>query len=313
MLTYIVRRVLYIIPITFGVTLITFVLFNLVGGNPVLAKVGRHGSEREIKVMEHELGLDLPKTQQYFFFLKQCVTMDFGRSWSTEQRISEMFKEGMGPSLSLAIPAFATSVMLSILTSLILMFFRNSPIDKIMVVLCLAGISVSILVYTIAFQYIFAFDWGMFPISGYDTSFAGRWYYLMLPGIIWIITSLGQDVLLYRTIMLDEVFQDYVRTARAKGLTEKVVMLKHVLKNAMIPIITNVLLEIPFLYLGSIVLESFFGIPGLGNMLAQALFNSDFPVIKAMTFYGTVLYIIFNLISDVMYALVDPRVKLGAD
>jgi peptide/nickel transport system permease protein len=151
----------------------------------------------------------------------------------------------------------------------------------------------------------------MFPISGYDASWTGRWYYLLLPGFIWIITQLGTDVLLYRTVMLDEIFQDYVRTARAKGLAEKSVLLKHVLKNAMIPIITNVVLEVPFLYLGSLVLEAFFGIPGLGNMLAQAIFASDFPVIKAMTFFGTLLYIIFNLISDIMYAWADPRVKLG--
>ena len=311
MLTYIVRRVLYIIPITLGVTLITFVLFNLVGGNPVLQKIGKHGSEQEIKIMEHELGLDLPKPEQYLFYLKQCLTLDFGRSWNTQQKITDMFMDGVGPSLSLAVPAFGTSVVLSILIAVLLMFFRNSIMDKIMVVTCLAGISVSILVYTISFQYVFSYQLGMFPISGYDASWTGRWYYLLLPGFIWIITQLGTDVLLYRTVMLDEIFQDYVRTARAKGLAEKSVLLKHVLKNAMIPIITNVVLEVPFLYLGSLVLEAFFGIPGLGNMLAQAIFASDFPVIKAMTFFGTLLYIIFNLISDIMYAWADPRVKLG--
>ena len=132
----------------------------------------------------------------------------------------------------------------------------------------------------------------------------------MLPMFIWVITSLGSDVLLYRTIMLDEIFQDYVRTARAKGLTERIVLYKHVLKNAMIPIITNVVLEIPFLYTGSLLLENFFGIPGLGGMTVQALNNADFPVIKAMTFIGSLLYVAFNLISDLCYALVDPRIKL---
>jgi peptide/nickel transport system permease protein len=160
-------------------------------------------------------------------------------------------------------------------------------------------------------QYVLAYKFSWFPVTGYDPSWDGRWQFLFLPWIIWIITQIGSDVLLYRTVMLDEVFQDYVRTARAKGLAERIVLLKHVLKNAMIPIITNVVLEIPFLYTGSILLENFFGIPGLGNMMVQALNNADFPVIKAMTFIGTVLYIIANLVSDVCYAMVDPRIKLG--
>jgi len=310
MLSYIIRRVLYVIPVLFGVTLITFVLFNLVGGNPVYQKLGKHGSEAEVRILSHEMGLDLPLAQQYLFFLKQCVTFDFGRSWSTNQQIGEMISNGIGPSLSLTVPAFVTSVLLSIVVSLALMFFRNTAIDRGIVVICLAGISISMLVYIIFFQYFLSYKAGIFPISGYDSGLVSRWRYLLLPGIIWIIVSLGADVLLYRTVMLDEVFQDYVRTARAKGLSEKFVLFKHVLKNAMIPIITNVVLEIPFLYTGSLLLENFFGIPGLGGMTVQALNNSDFPVIKAMTYIGSILYVGFNLISDICYAWVDPRVKL---
>jgi peptide/nickel transport system permease protein len=310
MLAYVVRRTLYVIPVVLGVTLITFILFNIVGGNPVYQKLGKHGSEAEIKILTHEMGLDLPLTQQYVFYLKQCITFDFGRSWSTNQKISSMISAGIGPSLSLAIPAFAASVLLSIAIALGLAFFRNSIIDRLMVITSLAGISISLLVYIIFFQYFLSYKLGMFPISGYDTSWSGRWEYLLLPGIIWIITSLGNEVLLYRTIILDEIFQDYVRTARAKGLTEKMVLFKHVLKNAMIPIITNVVLEIPFLYTGSLLLENFFGIPGLGGMTVQALANSDFPVIKTMTYVGSLLYVLFNLISDLSYALVDPRIEL---
>lgn len=312
MLAYIVRRILYVFPVVVGVTLITFVLFNLVGGDPVLQKLGKHGSVEEAKILRHEMGLDLPLVEQYFFFLKQCITFDFGRSWSTQQTIGSMISAGIGPSLSLAIPAFATSVLLSILIALVLAFFRNSFIDKALVVTCLAGISVSLLVYIIAFQYILSYKMGMFPISGYEAGWTERWPYLLLPGIIWIVTSLGNDVLLYRTIVLDEIYQDYVRTARAKGLAEKFVLFKHVLKNAMIPIITNVVLEIPFLYTGSLLLENFFGIPGLGGMTVQALTSSDFPVIKAMTYVGSLLYVLFNLVSDLCYAFVDPRIKLGA-
>ncbi|MCC6276796.1 MAG: ABC transporter permease [Oligoflexia bacterium] len=310
MLTYIARRILYVIPILFGVTLITFVLFNLVGGNPVYQKLGKHGSEAEIQLLSKELGLDRPLHEQYLFFLKQCVTLDFGRSWSSNQKITDMLSNGIGASLSLTVPAFTISVLLSILIALGAAFFRGTIIDRGLVVFCLAGMSISMLVYIIFFQYMFSFRLGVFPITGYDPSLAGRWTYLILPMIIWIVVSLGSDILLYRTIMLDEIFQDYVRTARAKGLSEKVVMLKHVLKNAMIPIITNIVLEIPFLYTGSLLLEAFFGIPGLGGMTVQALYNSDFPVIKAMTFIGSMLYVFFNLVSDVAYAIVDPRIKL---
>jgi peptide/nickel transport system permease protein len=299
-----------VIPVVIGVTLITFILFNIVGGNPVYQKLGKHGTAEDVKLFTHELGLDLPLHQQYFFYLKQCMTFDFGRSWSTNQQITTMITDGIGPSLSLAIPAFAASVLLSIFIALSLAFFRNSFIDRALVISCLAGISISLLVYIIAFQYIFSYKMGLFPISGYDPSWAGRWQYLLLPGIIWVITSLGNDVLLYRTIMLDEIFQDYVRTARSKGLPEKFVLFKHILKNAMIPIITNVVLEIPFLYTGSLLLENFFGIPGLGGMTVQALSNSDFPVIKTMTYVGSLLYVLFNLISDLAYAFVDPRIDL---
>jgi peptide/nickel transport system permease protein len=166
------------------------------------------------------------------------------------------------------------------------------------------------LAYIIFFQYFLSYKMGMFPISGYDAGFDSRWQYLVLPIVIWVIVSIGSEVLLYRTVIVDEIFNDYVRTARAKGLTEKVVLFKHVLKNAMIPIITNIVLEIPFLYTGSLLLENFFGIPGLGGMTVQALNNADFPVIKAMTYIGSVLYVVFNLLSDVAYAVVDPRIKL---
>jgi peptide/nickel transport system permease protein len=312
MLAYIVRRVLYIFPVVIGVTLITFILFNLVGGDPVLQKLGKHGSQAEADILRHEMGLDLPLVQQYLFYLRQCVTFDFGRSWSTHQEIGSMVAAGIGPSLSLAVPAFATSVILSILIALTLTFFRNTFIDKALVVTCLGGISISLLVYIIAFQYFLSYKLGLFPISGYEAGWSDRWQYLLLPAIIWIITSLGNDVLLYRTIMLDEIYQDYVRTARSKGLAEKFVLLKHVLKNAMIPIITNVVLEIPFLYTGSLLLENFFGIPGLGGMTVQALTSADLPVIKAMTYVGSLLYVIFNLLSDLSYALVDPRIELGS-
>lgn len=311
MLAYIVRRLLYVIPITLGVTLLTFVLFNVVAQDPVLSKLGKHATQAEADILRKELGLDRPLPEQYLFYLKQCVTFDFGRSWSTQQKITEMIAGGMGPSLSLAIPAFGASIFFATVIALLLAFVRNIKFDRTVIILCLAGTSISSLSFIIFFQSVLAYKLDMFPISGFDASWVDRWRYLILPMIIWVVIAIGGETLWLRTVMLEEVFQDYVRTARAKGLSENAVMFKHVLKNAMIPIITLTVLEIPFLYTGSLLLERFFGIPGLGDLTVQALNSYDFPVIKAVTFIGTLLYIGFSLLSDILYALVDPRVRLG--
>lgn len=310
MFRYLMRRVLYLIPILFGITLITFLLFHVVGGNPAAQAAGKYGSEAQIKALEIEMGLNKPLYLQYIDYIKQIVTFDFGRSWSTHQEISTMILNGMGPSLSLTLPAFILILMLSVSIALLLAHFRDGILDKTILILCLAGMSVSSLVYILYMQYWLAYKAGLFPISGWDPSWAGRWEYVALPILIFIILSLGGNVLFYRTVFLDEVGQDYVRTARAKGLGTGRVLFKHVLRNAMIPIITLVVLEMPFLILGSLLLESFFDIPGLGGLIYSAIQNSDFPVIKAMTFIGAGLYMIFQLISDLLYAIVDPKVQL---
>ena len=199
---------------------------------------------------------------------------------------------------------------MSIVIGLVLALNRGKFLDRGIVALCVAAQSVSLLVYVLVGQYVFAYRFGMFPISGYDTSWIDRWHYLMLPGIIYIVLSIAPEVRFYRTILLDELYQDYVRTARAKGLGTSSVMGKHVLKNAMIPIITDLVISIPFLILGALVLESFFQIPGLGDLIVRAIANTDRPVIIAITVLGTIAYVVFNIISDVLYALVDPRVQL---
>ena len=170
--------------------------------------------------------------------------------------------------------------------------------------------SISSLVYILVFQNVLAFQLGLFEISGYEYGFPNFLYYVSLPIIIWVVLSLGPDIRFYRTIILDEIYQDYVRTARAKGLSEKVILFKHVLRNAMIPILTYTVVQLPFLLLGALLLESFFAIPGLGGMTITALNSSDFPVLKAITILSAVAYIIFTLIQDILYTLVDPRVKL---
>ena len=218
--------------------------------------------------------------------------------------------QGAIPSLTLSIPAFIISTFTSIIFAVIVAYYRGKGIDLFIRVTCIAMMSISSLVYILVFQNVLAFQLGLFEISGYEYGFPNFLYYVSLPIIIWIVLSLGPDIRFYRTIILDEIYQDYVRTARAKGLSEKVILFKHVLRNAMIPILTYTVVQLPFLLLGALLLESFFAIPGLGGMTITALNSSDFPVLKAITILSAVAYIIFTLIQDILYTLVDPRVKL---
>lgn len=307
---YIIRRTLYVIPVLIGVTLVVFFLFNVLYGDPTYQMLGKHASEERAAELRHELGLDKPLHMQYLDVLKSAVTFDFGRSWKSKQEILGMLKEGAPVSLSFTLPAFLISVLSGIMIALFVSYFRGTFIDKITIFLCVCGMSISSLTYVLFCQKVLAFDFGLFPISGYEFGFPHFVPYVVLPIIISVIVALGPEVRFYRTIVLDEIYQDYVRTARAKGLSEQVVLFKHVLKNAMIPVITHVVIEIPFLILGALLIENFFSIPGMGGMLVKAIFDQDFPVVKAMTVFISVAYIIFNLISDILYTLVDPRVRL---
>lgn len=310
MISYLLRRLIYTVPIVFGVCLIIFTLFNVVGGDPTYQMLGKHATAQQIADLHHELGLDKSKVEQFGDFLKQVATFDFGRSYSTKQHISEMIWSGMPASLSLAVPAFVVETLLALALALLVSYFRGSLFDRVVVIACVMGMSVSSLAYILFGQYVLAYWWGLFPISGYDQDFIGRLRYIALPALIWVAVGLGINVRVFRTFMLDEVNQDYVRTARAKGLGEKFVLFKHVLKNAMIPVLTYIVIEIPFLITGSFLLESFFGIPGLGSITIDAIHNSDFPVIKAMTVIETLLFIFGNLATDLLYSVVDPRVRL---
>lgn len=299
------------IPILFGVTLLLFLLFNVFGGDPAQRFAGKYATASQIQLVKAELGLDRSLPEQYLFFAKQIVTFDYGRSWASKQQISTMIDDGIGATLSVMVPPFFASVIFSIFLAMVAARFRGKFFDKAIVVGCLAFMSISSLVYILFFQYYFAYELGLFPISGWDPSWTDRWSYLILPWVILFVLSLGSEVLVYRTAILDEAYQDYVRTARAKGVTTAKVYVKHVLKNAMIPIVTIVVISLPFLLTGSILIEAFFGIPGLGGTMVKALNDSDFPVIKAMTVITTLLYMIFNLLADIVYAAVDPRIKLG--
>ena len=310
MTNYIIRRLLYLIPVLLGVSFLIFLLFNVVAGDPTAVLLGKNATARQMEELREQLGLNKPLLMQYLDVVKSAFTFDFGRSWATKQEITYMLKQGAYPSLTLTIPAFVISTILSLFISLFVAYYRGKGIDLFIRFLCIAGMSISALAYILGFQWLFAYKLGWFEISGFEYGFPDFVPYIALPAIIWVILSLGPDVRFFRTVILDEIYQDYVRTARAKGLGEITILLKHVLRNAMIPIITYTVIQIPFLILGALLLENFFGIPGIGGMTLNALNNSDFPVIKAMAILSSVVYIIFSLVSDILYTIADPRVKL---
>lgn len=309
MFSYIVRRLIYTIPILIGIALVTFLLFNVAGGDPVLNMLGKHADARSIAELRTQLGLDRPWYFQFLDSVRQMFTFDFGRSYASKQQISVMMASTSVVSLTMMIPAFIILTLISVFIALFVAFWRGTWLDQTIVVMCVVGISVPSLSYILFGQNMLAYQLGWFPISGYSRDLSQMYTFLALPMTIWILINLGSDVRFLRTVLLDEVNQDYVRTARAKGLSESRVMFKHVLKNAMIPIITYTVIVIPYLILGSLLLENFFSIPGMGSMLVDALQTSDFPVVRAWVVVVSVLYCVFNLLTDICYKLVDPRIS----
>lgn len=308
--SYIIRRLLYVIPVLLGVCFIIFVIFNVVAPDPAFILLGKHATHEQIAMLHHELGLDRPYLVQYFDIVKSAFTFDFGYSWSSKQQIWEMIKAGAGPSLSITVPLFILNNVLSVSIALLVAFYRGKFIDKFVLILSIAMMSIPSLAYILFGQWFFAYDLGWFEISGYEAGFPNFIPYVLLPILLYLAISWGPDTRFYRSVILDEVFQDYVRTARAKGVSELKVMFKHVLKNAMIPILTYIIIQIPFLILGLLLAEAFFSIPGLGGITIKAINTSDFPVIKAMTILSAVGFIVFQVITDVLYTVVDPRMRL---
>jgi peptide/nickel transport system permease protein len=307
---YIIRRLLYVIPVLLGVCLVIFVLFNLVAPDPAYTLLGKHATPQQIAELHHELGMDRPFLVQYLDTVKTAFTFNFGYSWTSKQNIWEMIKAGAGPSLSITGPLFIISNIVAISLALLVAFYRGKLIDKFVLILSIAGMSIPSLAVVLFGQWFFAYKLGMFEISGYEHGFPQFIPYVILPVILYTFISFGGDTRFYRTVILDEAYQDYVRTARSKGLSEMVVMFKHVLKNSMIPILTQIIIQIPSLILGLLFAESFFSIPGLGAMTINAINTSDFPVIKAMTIMSAVGFILFGVLTDVLYTVVDPRLKL---
>lgn len=324
MFAYLVRRLLYALPILLGVNIITFALFFVVNTPDDMARM-QLGTKRvtpeAIERWKADRGYDKPLffnesaagaralTDTVFFDKSiRMFAFDFGRA-EDGRDIAREIRMRMGPSLAIAIPTFILGLVATVSFALMLVFFRATPLDFWGVVICVAMMSISSLFYIIGGQWLISKVWHLVPISGYDGGLdAPR--FLILPVLLGVISGIGSSTRWYRTIFLEEISRDYVRTARAKGLSERVVLFRHVLKNAMIPILTGVVVVIPMLFMGSLIIESFFGIPGLGSYTIDAIQSQDFAVVRAMVFIGSVLYIIGLMATDVSYTFVDPRVRL---
>ena len=312
MFAYILRRLWQMLPTMAGVVVLVFVLFNYVGGDPAYILAGKMSNAEAIANIRKQLGVDQPYTVQLGIFIKQILTFDFGNSWATGESVANIIATRLGPSLTVLIPLTILETFFGVALALAIAFVRGSLTDRAVMIACTVGMSISILVYIIVFQYGFAYKLGLFPVQGWGESFSENLLrYSLLPILIGLAVSIAPTLRLYRSFVLDEANQDYVRTARAKGLGETRIMWVHVLRNAAIPIITHVMSNLPALLIGAFLLERFFGIPGIGREVILAVERSDFPVIKAITVYVAAATMIFNLLTDLMYQAVDPRVQLS--
>jgi len=308
---YLIRRLWQFIPTLLGVVLLVFFLFNWVGGDPAYLLAGKIASPELIENIRRSLGVDQPYWVQLWIFVKQVATADFGVSWSTNERVSQIFATRLGPSLTVLLPLLVISTVIALGAAMLVAYYRGSLTDRGIMIACTVGQSVSILVYILLLQYWLAYQLGWFPVQGWGSTLGENLLrYAALPILVGVIVSLAPDIRLYRSFFLDEIGQDYVRTARAKGLGEGRVVWLHVLRNAAIPITTNVMMQIPGLLAGAFLIERFFSIPGIGREVILAVERSDFPVIKAVTVYVAIATMIVNLLADLTYRALDPRVQL---
>jgi peptide/nickel transport system permease protein len=303
------KRILQAIPTLIGVTLITFTLFYLVGGDPAFQLAGKHASPELINEVRSQLGTDRPIHHQYLSFLTKSLACDWGYSWQTNQKVNHMILSALLPTISLTVPAFFIALLISILISLASINLKTSEQISWINHLCLLFMSVSLLVYIIIAQYFLAYRWNLFPVGGWSHGWSNL-SFLLLPWLIWIFVSIGPNVLLLRKLFLQEQDKDYIKTARAKGLRDSTARWRHILSNSSPTIVTLISMQLPFLITGSLLLESFFSIPGMGSILIDAIQSSDLPVIQAITVLGSLIYITLNILCDFVYSFLDPRVAL---
>jgi peptide/nickel transport system permease protein len=325
MISYILRRIIYALPILIGVNIITFVLFFVVNTPDDMARMHlgmKRVSEAAIVKWKDERGYNKPilfnsgvdgtkKITETIFFQNsvKLFVFDFGRSDSGRD-IGYDISQRMWPSLAITVPSLFIGLLAYISFGLILAFFRGSYVDVSGVILCVIMMSISGLFYIIGGQYLIGKFLHLVPISGYDTGL-NAFKFIILPVLVGLIGGIGASTRWYRTIFLEEMNKDYVRTARAKGLSESRVLYRHVLTNGLIPILTGVVVILPSLFIGSLIVESFFAIPGLGSYTIDAISRQDFAIVRSMVFLGSVLYIIGLILTDISYTFVDPRVRLN--
>ena len=311
MAAYLIRRLWQMVPTLVGVVLLVFFLFKFFGGDPAEILGGLNATPEQVDVIRQQLGLNEPLLTQLWIFVKQILTFDWGRSWATNESVANLFATRLPATLTVMVPILVLDVVLAIPFALAVAYVRGSLTDRAIMIVSTVALSISFLVYVIVGQYVFAFQLGLFPVQGWsDSLWTNLAVYVPLPLLLTVLVGLAPQTRLYRTFFLDEIGQDYVRTARAKGLTETTILLKHVLRNAMIPILTNVAVALPGIFVGSFLIETFFSIPGLGREVLLAVNRSDYPVIQAITVYIAVITMLVNLMTDVLYKLADPRVVL---
>ena len=299
------------IPTLLGVILLVFFLFKYFGGDPAELLAGMSATPEQIASIRAQLGLDRPVLEQLWIFIGQIATFDWGSSWATKESIANLFRTRLPATLTIMLPILVLEVALAIVAGVAVAYVRGSLTDRLVMVITTVALSISFLVYVVVGQYVLGFSLGWFPVQGWSNSvWTNLAVYAPLPVFLAVLVSLAPHTRLYRSFILDEINQDYVRTARAKGVAENTILFKHVLRNAMIPILTNVATQLPGIFVGSFLIEVFFSIPGVGREILLAVNRSDYPVIQAFTVYLATLTMVINLVTDVLYKFVDPRVVL---
>jgi len=330
-LQFALRKLLYSIPLLFGVTFISFFLMVYHGPDLTYSILGKNPTPEQIADVRAQLGYDKPFLERYFLFLKEIITFDFGSSLSSGEKVSAILKKSVPISFMVALPAFILSNVLGIILALYAANHRGKINDKIIMVLAAVGMSVSYLMVVIAFQIIFCTSYGLnlFPVQGWispppdypDASFGEvayyYWYYywshVSVPTLASVFVALGYNTRFFRAVIVEELNKDYVRTARAYGVSNRKIMIKHVLKNAMIPISTRIIITIPFVIIaGNLVVEKFFGIPGVGLVTYDAITNGDLPIVKAVVTCTAILYVMALILTDIVYKLIDPRTSYNS-
>lgn len=306
MLKYALRRLWQTVPTTLGILLLAFVLFNVVGGSPAETLLGKNATAEVIAAFNAKWGYDRPLPVQFVRYLGDLCRGDLGFSIEHQEPVIDVLARGVGPSLSLTVPILVLGVVVGLALALAAAERRGRALDHAVLLGSTALMSVNYVVWVLAGQFFLAYKAGLFPVWGYESA-----YNLVLPVFIGVVSSLGADVRFFRAAILDEIYRPYVLAARAKGLPGSVILVRHVLRNALVPIVTYVSLSIPHLFTGSLLLESFFGIPGLGSVAINAIHSSDMAVVRAVVVIGALLYQFVNLATDLLYAALDPRVTVG--